>query len=132
MTETDEKQTEQEFNERSGPIVLDLSKNQKKKKKKRYSKNLEEIQIMERHLTRASHRVAKAIEKGIGTYRTRSTNSAEKKQDGAIRDFIPNSGIAMTRALKEIYLAPTDVARAFNTKPMRRRIRRQLRRINRN
>jgi hypothetical protein len=129
MTETDEKQTAPEYTEPSGPIVLNLKR--KRKSKRRYSKGLEEIQLMDRHLTRASHRMARAVEKGIAKYRDSSTISAKKKQDGAIRDFIPNSGIAMSRALKEAYLIPSDIARAFDTKPMRRRARRQLRGITR-
>ena len=75
--------------------------------------------------------MALAVEKGISKYRTNSTKSSKKKRDGAILDFIPNSGIAMTRALKEAYPIPTDIARAFNTKPMRRRLRRQFRGITR-
>ncbi len=125
MTETEESQATPENTKPSGPIILNLKKIRKSKRS--YSKGLEEIQLMERHLTRASHRMARAIEKGISQYRGSSTKSAKKKRDGAIRDFIPNSGIAMTRALKEAYPIPSDIARAFNTKPMRRRIRRQLR-----
>ena len=117
MSETDEKQTIPEHAEPSRPIVLNLKG--KRKSNRRYSKRLEEIQLMERHLTRASHRMARAFEKGIAKYQDSSTKSAKKKRDGAIRDFIPNSGIAMSRALKEAYLVPSDIARAFNTKPMR-------------
>ena len=129
MSESDEKQTTPGFAEPPRPIVLNLKG--KRKSKKRYSKRLEEIQLMERHLTQASHRMARAFEKGIARYQDGSTKSAKKKRDGAVRDFIPNSGIAMSRALKEAYLIPSDIARAFNTKPMRRRVRRQLRGITR-
>ena len=124
-----EKETNSENRELVGPIVLNLKK--KQKKKRRYSKGLEEIQQMERHLTRASHRMARGVEKGISNYRLKSIKSAKKKRDGAIRDFIPNSGIAMTRALKEVGPVPHDIARTINTKPMRKRIRRQLRGIRR-
>jgi|SaaInl7_200m_RNA_FD_contig_61_342262_length_1763_multi_7_in_0_out_0_3 hypothetical protein len=129
MTETKEKQEVQEHQEPVGPIILDLKK--KKKKKRRYSNGLDEIQEMERHLTRASHRMVRSVEKGIANYRLNSIKSAKKKRDGAIRDFIPNSGIAMTHALKEVGPIPNDIARAINTKPMRRRIRRQLRGLRR-
>ena len=52
------------------PIVLELKKKKKKKKgPRRYSKGLAEVQEMERHLTRSMHRVARASEKGISSYR---------------------------------------------------------------
>ena len=120
MNEADTNPESQEFIK---PIVLNL----KKKKKRRYSKGLAEIQEMEQHLTRASHRMARGVEKGITNYRLKSIKSAKKKRNGAIRDFIPNSGIAMTYTLKEVSAVPHDIARALNTKPMRKRIRRQLR-----
>ena len=124
-----ETKTNPESQELTGPIVLNLKV--KSKKKRRYSKGLEEIQQMERHLTRATHRMARGIEKGIAQYRLKSLKSAKKKKDGAIRDFIPNTGIAMTHTLKEISPVPHDVSRAINTKPMRKRVRRQLRGLRR-
>lgn len=119
-----EPKTNPESQEPVRPIVLTLKK--KQKKKKRYSKGLEEVQLVERHLTRATHRMARGVEKGIAQYRLKSIKSAKKKKDGAIRDFIPNTGIAMTHAIKEVGPVPQDVARAINTKPMRKRVRRQL------
>jgi len=129
MAELELNQNIPEYQEPDGPIIINLKR--KKKKRKRYSKGLEEFQQMERHFTRASHRMARAIEKGIGDYRLSSIKSSKKRRDGVIRDFIPNSGIALTHALKEIGAVPNDVARALNTKPMRRRLRRQLRGIRR-
>ncbi|MBC8504092.1 MAG: hypothetical protein H8D34_04505 [Chloroflexi bacterium] len=111
------------FNE---PIVLSLKK-KKGKKKRRYSKGLEEAQQMERHLTRSTHRMARAVEEGLSTYRKRSSKSARNKQDGAIRDFIPNSGLAISRGMKEASAIPYDLARAMNTQSSRKRLRRQLR-----
>jgi enolase len=58
MTETDANLVDQED---VGPIVLSLKK--KSKKKRRYSKGIKEIQQMERHFMRASHRMARAVEK---------------------------------------------------------------------
>ena len=72
MAETKE---QLEHEELTGPIVLELKK--KPKKKKRYSKELAEIQHMEQHLTRASHRVARGVAEGIANYRRRSKKSAE-------------------------------------------------------
>jgi hypothetical protein len=133
MTEKNEDRTEVEAassqSERKGPIVLTLNK--KKKSKRRYSKGLEEMQRMERHFTRATHRMAKATEKGISYYRRRNLKSARKKRDGVLRDFVPNTGLAMSRAMREASPIPYDLARAMNTKQNRKRLRRQLRSISR-
>jgi hypothetical protein len=122
-------QPSEEKIERGGPIVLTLKK--KKKSKRRYSKGLEEIQRMERHLTRSTHRMARAAEKGISHYRKRSIKSARKRRDGVIRDFVPNSGLAMSRVMREASPIPFDIARAMNTKQNRRRLKRQLRSMSR-
>lgn len=117
--------------EEDGPIVLDLKKKKKKKSKRRYSKGLEEVQEVERHLTRSMHRLARATEQGMADYRKRRAKSAEEKKDGAIKDFIPNSGAALSRTLKEISPLPDDLAKAMDTKRNRRRLRRQLRALSR-
>jgi hypothetical protein len=111
------------------PIVLSLKK--KKRKKRRYSKGLEEIQRMEPHLTRSTHRMAKAVEKGISSYRKQNMKSARKKKDGTVKDLLPNSAKAMSQAFKEVTPVPYDIARAMNTKPSRRRLKRQLRTLSR-
>lgn len=110
------------------PIVLDFKK---KNRKRRYSKGLEEIQQVERQFARSTHRIARASEKGIASYRKLSTKSAKKKKDGAIKDFIPNSGVAMSRALREASSLPKDFAQMANTKQNRKRLKRQLRALSR-
>jgi len=122
-------QPSDEKTERDGPIVLTLKK--KKKSKRRYSKGLKEIQRMERHLTRSTHRMARATEKGISYYRKLNIKSARKKRDGVIRDFVPNSGLAMSRSMREASPIPFDIARAMNTKQNRKRLKRQLRSVSR-
>ena len=128
-TDTDQNIEIQQPPERYKPIVLTLKK--KKRRKRRYSKGLEEIQEMERHLTRSTQRMVRATEKGISSYRKLSLKSAKKKKDGAIRDFIPNSGIAMSHSLREASSLPYDIAQAIDTPQNRKRLRRQLRGISR-
>lgn len=103
------------------PIIL---KFKKKKKKKRYSRELMEIQRIERHLTRSSHRVAKGLEKGFSTYIKRRDRSAKNKRDGAVRDFLLNTGWATTRAFREITPIPYDMAKAMDSRGLRRQLRR--------
>ncbi len=132
MTEDKTQQAlETQADEFNKPIVLTLKKKKSKKKKRRYSRGFEETQRMERHLTRSTHRMARAVEEGISTYRKRSSRSARSKKDGAIRDFIPNSGLAMSRAMKEASPIPYDLARAMNTRDQQKRLRRQLRSFSR-
>lgn len=129
-TNTDIHVDDQQRPERLKPIVLELKK-KKKKNKKRYTKGLEEVQRMEGHLTRSAQRMARATEKGITSYRKLSIKSAKKKKDGAIRDFIPNSGIAMSHSLREASQLPYDIAQAMDTPQNRKRLKRQLRGISR-
>jgi hypothetical protein len=116
--------------DRVRPIVLTLKK-KKKRGKRRYSKGLEEVQRMERHLTRSAQRMTRAAEKGVTTYRKLSIKSAENKKDGAILDFIPNTGIAMSRSMREASTIPYDIARAIDTPKNRKRLRSELRSLSR-
>jgi len=111
------------------PIVLNLKK--QKKRRRRYSKGLGEIGRMERHLTRATHRMSKGLEEGARYYRKNSQKSSRKKRNGALRDLAPNAGLAVSRAMKESSRVPYDLSRAVNTKGTRRLLRRQLRLVSR-
>ena len=113
------------------PLVIDLRSKPKSKRKRRYSRGLAEIQETERHLVRASHRLANAITEGLGEYRKRRLKSARQKKDGAMRDFIPNSSRALSKALKTASKLPDDLARALDTPQNRKRIRRQLKQLDR-
>jgi hypothetical protein len=110
------------------PIVLEY-KSKKKKKKKRYSKGLGDFQRVEGRLSRVNRRIAKAVAEGASTYEKERKRSARKKKDGAIRDFAPNLGEAMSASLREASSVPVDVANALNTKSTRRLLRNQIRLI---
>jgi hypothetical protein len=109
------------------PIVLEYKS--KKKKKKRYSKGLGDFQRVEGRLSRVNRRIANAMAEGAATYEKERKRSARKKKDGAIRDFVPNLGEAMSASLREASSVPIDVAEALNTKSTRRLLRNQLRLI---
>jgi hypothetical protein len=106
------------------PIVIKLKK---KKKKKRYSREYKEIQRVERHFTRSSHRAAKAMEKGASSYNKRRDKSARRKRDGAVLDFFSNSGWATSKSFREISPIPYDMAKAMDSKSVRRQLRRASR-----
>jgi DNA topoisomerase VI subunit B len=107
------------------PIVLNYRS--KKKKKRRYSKGLEDVQEVEAGLSRAVRKATRAIAEGTDTYDKARRKSARQKKDGAIRDFIPNLGEALSESLREASDIPADLADTLNTKSNRRRLRRRIR-----
>lgn len=109
------------------PIVLKLKK--RKNRKYRYSKGLRDVQKAEGHLAKVSKKAARSISKGVSEYDRQRRKSASKKRDGAVRDFFPNAGLAMSEALGEASDIPTDVAKMLNNRTSRRLLRRQLRMI---
>lgn len=97
----------------------------------RYSDNLEDIQKVERDLVRVARRATRALAEGIDTYDQERRRSAREKKDGALRDFIPNTGKAMSAYLEEASEIPMDIAEALDTKSARRALRNRLRLMNR-
>jgi hypothetical protein len=116
------------------PIVLKFKKGGKKSKdsgvatKAKYSKGLEDIQILEGNLVRIAQRTSKAIYRGIDTYERERSQSSKKKTDGAIEDFVYNSAKAASEFMKETSEIPVDLVDSMNTKSYRKRVRKGLRR----
>lgn len=106
------------------PVLLEYKA---KKKKKKYSKGLEDFQRAEGRVSRIGKRVAKAMSKGASTYEQERKKSAGKKKDGSIRDLVPNMGEAVSASLREVSSVPADLADAVNTKGSRRLLRNQIR-----
>ena len=80
-----------------------------------YSEGTKMLQDMERGFTRASYRIAKGFSEGIRTYYEGSEESAEKKKDGAARDFLQNSAAGFGVAMEEISKAPYEMAKATDS-----------------
>ena len=99
----------------------------KRKKKRKYSKGLKEMQQFGRTMNKASSRVARAVAKGMATYRKRSDKSALKKRDGALRDFALNLAEGLGKTMRGLSGVPADLAKAVNGPRARKRMRRQLR-----
>lgn len=133
MSETNNSENTETIRSRLGalrdsgrPLVLEY-KSKKKKKKNRYSGGLEDVQEFEAGISRAVRQAAQAVAKGTDRYEKARKKSARKKKDGAIRDFIPNMGEALSESLREASDIPAEVADALNTKSTRRRVRRRIR-----
>jgi len=95
----------------------------KKRKKRKTSRGLRELQRLERRLSKAAHRSAHAVERGVAEYRRRRDRSAGKKRDGALWDMPRNSAEALATSLREASRVPVDLVRAVDTKTARRALR---------
>jgi hypothetical protein len=114
---------QQDDNLRIRPILI---KTKNKKKKRRYSRGLEDIQRGGRGFARISSRVLRSVSKGMEEFRKASDKSSYKKRDGALRDLILNMGKASSKSLRVSSRVPRDLAKAMNQRSGRRVFRRQL------
>jgi hypothetical protein len=93
-----------------------------KKRKKKYSRELKQVQKTHRGLLKAGRRISRAVASGLNKYYERNEKSARKKRDGAVRDAVKNWASGFSRALRKGSGAPDDIATIFDTKPMRRQL----------
>jgi len=105
------------------PIVIGAGK----KKKRRYSRGLRDLQVSGRRMAKVSGTLTQAVAKGIRAYRKASDKSARKKRDGALRDLGLNAAKGATKLLRASSSVPYDLARAMNRRGLRRSVRRQVR-----
>jgi hypothetical protein len=99
------------------PIVYERTK---KRGRKRYSSALKDAQKDERAVSRAGQRLAQAVADGFGEYRRRRDRSAERKKDGAIKDFVRNVGRGAEEALRTGAKVPSDLTRYATKKRLTR------------
>jgi hypothetical protein len=93
-----------------GPVGLGPETEEKRKKK--YSKRFKKAQKAERKVAKARRRMAKAVLAGLERWDDARDRSAEKKRDGAIKDFSKNAAKAYSKVWKETAKIPTDLAEA--------------------
>ncbi|OGO33557.1 MAG: hypothetical protein A2W35_14670 [Chloroflexi bacterium RBG_16_57_11] len=116
------------------PIVLNYKKwkkkgnNKAKEGKPKYSKGLEDIQRLEGDMVRVTQTGARALSRSIDAYEEERRQSAKKKTDGAIEDFIHNSAKATGTYLKEASDIPVDLADSVSRLSFRKNLRKGLRR----
>lgn len=89
---------------------------QGRKKKRKVSRELEDLQRWERRASKAAHRLARAVERGMATYRRRRDRSASRKRDGALRDLPVNVAEGMAASLREASRLPVDLARGLDSR----------------
>ena len=114
---------ENELFDVSRPIVI----GKRKRRKRRYSRGMRDLQVVGRRSTKVTERVARALLKGMRTFRKESDKSARKRRDGALRDVNRNVAKGLGRMLRSSRDLPLDIAKALDTRGLRRSRRRQLR-----
>jgi hypothetical protein len=72
--------------------------------------------------TRASQRVARAVELGLQSWVKRRKKSAKKRRDGALRDALQNAGFAAGRTFREASWASSDFFGALGRRRDPRRL----------
>jgi len=105
------------------PIVIDI----KKKKKRKYSRGLKDIQVAGRRSSKITARVIRSISKGFDEFRDASDKSSRKKRDGALLDMNRNIAKGLSRSLKTSSRLPLDLVEVWDTKRSRKHARRQAR-----
>jgi len=113
------------------PQLIDLTQpnviSVKKKKKRKYSRGLRDVQVAGRRSSKISARVMRSVSDGFDEFRKASDKSARRKRDGVIRDFGLNSAKGMGRSLRESSRVPLEFAKALDNRLSRRFVRLQLR-----
>lgn len=107
------------------PIVLKYKRG--KNKKKGNSKAFRDAQKTESDLAKVSEKAARAVAKGAKVYNQARKKSADKKRDGALRDFGSNLAEGLSESISRASSIPVDIADALNTKSARRMLRGQMR-----
>jgi hypothetical protein len=105
-------------------ISVDSGKRKKKRGSSRSSRRLEDI---ENRASRSLHRVTKAVNRGVKTYREQRDSSERKRRDGALVDWYENASVGIAEAVANSTPVLTDFARALNTRRRRKQIRRLVR-----
>jgi len=117
------------------PIVFEYKKSKKKKAKPapegtpKFSRGLEDVQIVSGDWLRATHKAVDALAKAIDVYDREQRRSAVEKKDGAIEDFPYNAGKAASVWMKEASDIPLDMAETAKRRSYSKRVRKSLRRV---
>ena len=107
----------------TAPILVHVDR---KRRKKRYTRGLRDVQTTNRGFARVSRRLVRAVARGMTTYLKESNKSARKKRDGAWRDYGLNVSDAIATSLREASGIPRDLVRTVSTRRWRRAMRRSM------
>ena len=100
-----------------------------KKKKKGSTKATRRGKDVEKRVSKAMTRFAKAADKGVNKYNQKRDKSDRKKRDGALLDLPENAARGVSKAAADAAPAIGDFVKLFSTKKSRKTARRNLRNI---
>jgi hypothetical protein len=86
------------------------------------SKAAREAKRVERGLSKASQRLARAVELGLESWQRRRDKSARRRRDGAVEDALRNTAFAAGTIVKEASWASSDFIRALGRRRDPRRL----------
>lgn len=104
-------------------VILYKVKGNKKRRKKKYTRGLKDIQRVAHGITDSSERLSRALSRGVIRYRKVQNKSARRKRDGGIKDYLDNVSKATGTTIRIASRAPYDFVRRVNTKPYTRFVR---------
>jgi len=102
---------------------------ERKKKKKGSTKATRRGKDVEKRVSKAMTRFAKAADKGVNKYNEKRDKSDRKKRDGALLDLPENAARGMSKTAADAAPAIGDFVKLFSTKKSRKTARRNLRNI---
>ena len=108
---------------RARPLVLTKKQLGLDGKKRRSRGRTRRLQDIERGVSKAVRRVARATEHGVSEYIDRRDDSERKRKDGPVVDLYENVARGVSVAISEAGPAGVDVVKPFNTKKSRRQMR---------
>ncbi len=104
-----------------GVTVTTHSEPEKKKKSSRGARRLRDV---ESRVSKSVHRLSKAVNRGVETYLSARDRSDAKRKDGFAVDFVENVARGVSDTVAEGAPIIHDVAETFNTRQLRKQIRR--------
>ena len=82
---------------------------------RKYTGGTQIFQELGQGFSRAAYRIANGMAEGTRIYKEKSEQSADAKQDGAVRDFLVNSAEGFSAAVSEMGKAPLEIAKATDS-----------------
>ena len=82
---------------------------------RKYTTGTKTVQQLGQGFSRAAYRIAHGVAEGMRVYQEKAEESADAKQDGAVRDLLVNTAEGFSVAAVEMSKAPLEVAKATDT-----------------
>jgi hypothetical protein len=95
-------------------------KTKKKRKKRKYTTGLRDVQRLGRGVSKASYTLTDAVADGFSSFRRSSKKSSRRKRDGALTYFLEDVSKGLGKSARRASRAPYNLAVRINAKPYTR------------